>query len=494
MIVAEKESQPTTTSTMRAVPRADVQEPPWLQPLIDVLLALASFVLGYLIRYELQILRPVFELNRAPFEPYLPYALFFAVWLHFSYRSGGLYRPARGRSFFDELAVIVNGVTGATVILLAISFVLQPTVFSRLMFLYVAAASIVLLAIARIVRRTILARLRAQGIGVLRVLVVGSGDVGRAVLRTLIARKEHGYMPIGYLDEDAQSASVDLGRVKGLGGLGNLEAVLAEHQVNYVVVTLPWSNHDRIIDLIERCRRANVDVSVVPDLFQLNLRQLRIENLDGVPLLRVEGPVSLQAGQRLLKRLLDLGIIIVTAPVILLVCTMVAIAIRLEGAGPIFYSQLRVGENGRRFKMIKFRSMVPDADRLRGDLIKEHGLDPRHAKIKDDPRMTRVGRFIRRMSLDELPNAINVLLGQMSVVGPRPPTPDEVLLYASWHTQRLQVKPGITGLWQVSGRSEVPFDEMCLLDIYYIENWSLRLDMQIVLMTIPRVLLRKGAY
>jgi lipopolysaccharide/colanic/teichoic acid biosynthesis glycosyltransferase len=121
-------------------------------------------------------------------------------------------------------------------------------------------------------------------------------------------------------------------------------------------------------------------------------------------------------------------------------------------------------------------------------------LDPRHPKIKDDPRITRVGRFIRRTSIDELPNLINVLTGQMSLVGPRPPTPDEVALYAPWHRQRLQVKPGMTGLWQVNGRSEVPFDEMCLLDIYYIENWSMGLDAQILMMTIPRVLMRSGAY
>ncbi|MBL8134514.1 MAG: hypothetical protein JNL42_21825, partial [Anaerolineae bacterium] len=194
MIFAEKENQSPSSTT------SEVFEPLWLLPLIDVLLALVSFVIGYLIRYELQILRPVFELNRAPFEPYLPYAAFFALWLSFNYRNGGLYKPARGRAFFDELAIIINGVTGATVVLLAVSFVFQPTVFSRLMFLYVAAVSIALLATARIVRRIVLARLRERGIGVLRVLVIGGGDVGRAVLRTLIARKEHGYVPIGYLD------------------------------------------------------------------------------------------------------------------------------------------------------------------------------------------------------------------------------------------------------------------------------------------------------
>jgi lipopolysaccharide/colanic/teichoic acid biosynthesis glycosyltransferase len=144
--------------------------------------------------------------------------------------------------------------------------------------------------------------------------------------------------------------------------------------------------------------------------------------------------------------------------------------------------------------MIKFRSMVINADALREQLMKDAGEDPRHPKIKNDPRITRVGSFLRKTSLDELPNLINVLRGQMSLVGPRPPTPDEVELYEPWHMQRLHVLPGMTGLWQVNGRNEVPFEEMCLLDIYYIENWSIQLDAQILMMTIPRVLSRHGAY
>ncbi len=474
--------------------KQEIFEPLWLMPLADALLALLAFVVGYLIRYELQILRPVFEFNRAPFEPYIPYALFFATWLHLNYRGAGLYKPARGRSWLDEVYRIVNGVTGATVVLLAISFVLQPTVFSRLMFIYVGAITILFLSAARIFRRMIYARLRARGIGVLRVLVLGGGDVGRAVLRTLIARKDQGYVPIGYLDEDPLHASVDLGRVRGLGGLDNLEYVVSEYHVNYVVITLSWQHHDRILKLIERCQAAGIEVSVVPDVFQLNLRQLQVENLDGVPLLRVNSYTTLPSSSRILKRLIDIALIMLTSPVLLLICGLVALAIRLEGEGPIFYGQVRVGENGRRFKMFKFRSMVPDADSLREELIKSHNLDPRHPKIKDDPRMTQVGRMIRRASIDELPNLINVLGGQMSLVGPRPPTPDEVMLYETWHMQRLHVKPGLTGLWQVSGRSEVPFDEMCLLDIYYIENWSLLLDLQILMMTIPRVMFRRGAY
>ncbi|MBE2269569.1 MAG: sugar transferase [Anaerolinea sp.] len=475
-------------------PKTSWIESPWLMPLVDILLALTAFALAYLVRYHLQILRPVLEFNQAPFEPYIPYAIVYVAWLHLNYRGSGLYKQIRGRSWLDEVYTIINGATNATVVIFAISFVLQPLVFSRLLIIYVAAITILLLSIARTVRRTIQQSLRARGIGVQRVLVVGAGEIGRSVLRTMIARRDHGYLPIGYLGETPDEAKVDLGRVKGLGGLDNLATTLREHHVDHVVITLAWTHHDQILKLIRVCQKQGVGVSVVPEVFQLNLKQVQVENLDGIPLLRVNGHVPLKGSNRLIKRMMDIGLIVLASPLLLILFGVVALAIRLEGKGAIFYKQKRVGENGREFDMIKFRSMIPDADKFRAELIKTHELDPRHPKIKHDPRVTKVGRVIRTLSLDELPNLLNVLTGQMSLVGPRPPTPDEVTLYEAWHLQRLQVKPGMTGLWQVSGRSEVPFDEMCLMDIYYIENWSVQLDAQILMLTIPRVLLRHGAY
>lgn len=486
-------------ATQESVPaqpreRREWKEPSWLMPAIDVLLALLAFVLAYVVRYDLQIIRPVDEAFRAPFAPYIPYAIIYVIWLQLIYRGSGLYKIVRGRSWLDEVYTIINGVTNATVVMLAISFFFQPLVFSRLMMIYVAAITIILLAGARVIRRIILANLRERGIGVQRVLVIGAGEIGGSVLRTMFARKDQGYVPVGYLDQDPEQASVDLGRVKGLGGIDNLAAVLHENDVDHVVITLPWKFHDQIVRLIQICKDASVEVSVVPDVFQLNLRQVQVENLDGIPLLRVNGHIPFRAGSRLLKRALDIVLIIIASPFLLIIGGLVALAIRLEGAGPILYRAPRVGENGEQFHMIKFRSMVLNADELRAELIKSHDIDPRHPKIKNDPRITRVGRFIRTTSLDELPNLFNVVMGHMSIVGPRPPTPEEVELYEPWHLQRLQIKPGMTGLWQVSGRSEIPFDEMCLLDIYYIENWSIQLDAQILMMTIPRVLLRQGAY
>ena len=479
----------------RSASRRKSPEPRWLMPLIDLALAFLAYALAYFVRYEVQLLRPVNEFSRAPFEPYIPYAIVYIVWLFVNFRGSGLYRVIRGRSWIEEVGIILNAVTNATVLVMAISFIFQPLVFSRLLVIYVAVITIFLLSGARIIRRIVLSRMRERGIGVERVLVVGSGEVGQAILRTMLARAELGYRPVAYLDDsDEGHASMDLGRVKGLKDVDALAMHLREHKVDMVVITLPWSDHDRIIHLIRTCQRARVQVSVVPDVFQLNLRQVLVENLDGIPLLLVNGQVPLRGGSRLFKRVVDLGLVALASPLLLLVFGAVALAIKLEGPGPVFYTARRVGENGHEFNMVKFRSMILDAEKLREELIRAHDLDPRHPKIKDDPRITRVGRFIRRTSIDELPNLINVLRGEMSLVGPRPPTPEEVSLYDSWHLQRLQVKPGMTGLWQVSGRSEVPFDEMCLLDIYYIENWTMTLDAQILMMTIPRVLLRHGAY
>jgi lipopolysaccharide/colanic/teichoic acid biosynthesis glycosyltransferase len=175
------------------------------------------------------------------------------------------------------------------------------------------------------------------------------------------------------------------------------------------------------------------------------------------------------------------------------IAAIVAIAIRLDSPGPILFAQDRVGANGKIFKVYKFRSMIHNAEEMWADLIRQTGDDPRHPKLADDPRVTRVGRWIRRFSIDELPQIWNIVRGEMSWVGPRPAVPQEVELYEPWHRQRLRVTPGLTGLWQVSGRSQVPFEEMCLLDIYYIDNWSLGLDLQIILRTIPLVMLAHGA-
>lgn len=469
-------------------------EPRWLMPVVDMMLIFAAWLLAYWVRYDLQLILPVTESNNAEFHPYLWFTAIFCVTLLVNYWGDGLYRPIRGRAWWDEVYLIINGVTNGTVLIMALSFILQPEVFSRLMLVYVAIITVVLLSLTRVVQRMIRARLRSRGIGIERVLIIGAGDIGQSVLRIMLARKELGYYPVGYLDDDPQRGGTDLGRLRGFGSMNNLADVIHDQNVQTVFITLAWSDYDRLLAVVEQCNALGVDVRIVPDMFQLNIKQIQIETLDGLPLLSAGHHTSLQRRERFVKRAIDVILVVLASPVILLITGITALAIRLEGEGPIFYKQRRIGENGKPFDIIKFRSMIPNADKMREELIQKHELDPRHPKIEDDPRITRVGNFIRRTSIDELPNLWNVLLGHMSLVGPRPPTPDEVELYEKWHMARLNVLPGVTGLWQINGRSQVPFDEMCLLDIYYIENWSLKLDLQILMMTIPRVLLRHGAY
>lgn len=469
-------------------------EPRWLFPAVDAFLAFLLFGVAYILRYELQIIRPVLDPLQRDFGPYIPFAGVYALLIWMNYQRNGLYRNMVGRAWMEEVYLIGSSVAVSIVIVLAMFFIFQPLATSRLMLIYVAALTVIFGSLSRLIRRGVLAYLRNKGIGIQRVVIIGMGEVGQAILGVMIARPELGYKPIGFLDDTPEKGNVDLGRLKGLGNTNRLEKVIRKEKVDTAIITFKWKHYDRIQELAEVCRKVGIDLRIVPDIMQLNMRQVQVENLGGIPLLGFASNDPFRGAERLLKRALDMTLIVLAAPLWASICGIIALAIRMEGEGPIIYRQRRVGENGQKFEMIKFRSMVPDAEKTHAQLVAESGEDPRHPKIIDDPRITKVGRFLRRTSLDELPNLFNVMLGQMSLVGPRPPTPDEVKLYEPWQARRLQIIPGMTGLWQVMGRSDVPFDEMCLMDIYYIENWSINMDISILMMTIPKVLLRSGAY
>ena len=468
-------------------------QPRWILPVIDLALVCIAFLLSYYLRYEVQFLDPVDEANAAPFTPYIPYALIFAALLLIFNQSGGLYRERRGRTWWDEVFIIGNSATNTGVVVMAISFLVQPLVFSRLLILQAALLVVVIIGGWRLALRALRAELRRRGIGVERVLVVGAGTVGRSVLQTIVARPDLGLKVVGFVDDDPERGTSDMGRVPALGGVDNLPQIIDQQLVDTVIITLPWQVQRKILSIIRECERKQVRVRTVPDLFELSLSQVQVEMLGGIPLLGINGEARFKASSFVAKRILDVTLTLLALPFVLIIVLITAIAIKLDSPGPVFFAQERIGYNGRRFTVYKFRSMIVDAEKLHADLIRQTGEDPRHPKVANDPRVTRVGRWIRRFSLDELPQIYNILRGEMSWVGPRPAVPQEVELYEPWHLQRLRTLPGLTGLWQVSGRNEVPFEEMCLLDIYYIENWSLGLDLQIILRTVPHVLLAHGA-
>ncbi len=468
--------------------------PRWLVPTVDTVLVMVAFVVSYILRYELQFLQPVDEAYDAPFRPYIPYALISGVLMLLFNHNAGLYREVRGRTWWDEVFSIGNSATTTAVVVMAISFLLRPLVFSRLLIVQATLLAILLQAMWRAILRAIRSALRRRGIGIERVLVVGAGSVGLSVLQTMVARPDLGYKVVGFVDDDPERGSTDIGRVTALGMVDNLPRLIDRYKVDLVIITLPWHVQRKILGIVRECERQHVKVRTVPDIFELSINQVQVEMLGGIPLLGLSNEARMSRSNMLAKRTLDLVISLLALPVVALVTLFVAIAIRLDSPGPIFFTHERVGLNGKHFKVYKFRSMVENAEALHERLMRDTGEDLRHPKLINDPRITRVGRWIRRYSIDELPQVWNIIRGEMSWVGPRPATPNEVELYEEWHKQRFRTLPGLTGLWQVSGRSEVPFEEMCLLDIYYIDNWSLGMDLQIMLRTVPLVLLARGAH
>ena len=461
--------------------------------ILDVGLINLSFVLSYIVRYRLALPYPVDPRYDSPFFPYIPYAALLTVLCLAAYRANGLYQPRPIRRWLDEVFRIFNGTTTSIVLVMAITFFVQPLVYSRGMLVLADFLIVGFLSLVRLGERIVASILRRRGIGVERVLIVGAGEVGRAVMRTILADPALGYHVIGYLDDDPSKGHSVLGRFKGLGPSDNLAAVLTGERVDEVIVSLPWMYHRKIMQLVEECERHKVRVWIVPDVFQQRLQRVDLDTLHGIPLIGVE-PRQLSNSAQIAKRAFELVGVIVVTPVLALLFGLIAAMIKFDSPGPVLFRQRRVGKDGQEFDIFKFRSMIHNADELKSDLADLNEADGPLFKIKADPRMTRIGRWLRRFSIDELPQVINVLRGEMSMVGPRPGTPEEVAQYEPWQRARLLVKPGLTGLWQVNGRSDLPFDEGCLLDIYYIENWTLEMDFQIIIQTIPRILVGAGAY
>ena len=371
-------------------------EPRWLFPLVDAALAFLVFGLAYILRYDLQIIRPLLDPAQRDFGPYIPFALIYAALILINFQRNNLYRNIAGRAWLEEVYLIASSVAVSIVIVLAMFYILQPLVTSRLMLIYVAALTVISGALSRLLRRWALAYLRHRGIGVRRVLIVGMADVGRSLLGIMLSRPELGYKPIGFLDDDAQKRAASMGRVAALGTTADLDHVVKSHLVDTVIITFRWKHYDRIQQLTEACRVIGADLRIVPEIMQLNIRQVQVENLDGLPLLGIGAHRQFSRSNQLIKRALDLCLVIIGFPIWAPISLLVALALKLEGEGPVLFQQIRVGKNGSQFRMVKFRSMVEGAEDLQEAMLRETGEDPRHAKFADDPRITRVGGFLRR--------------------------------------------------------------------------------------------------
>ncbi len=332
-------------------------------------------------------------------------------------------------------------------------------------------------------------RSRMKGRYLFPTLIVGT-NVEAMHLETAMEHPRFGYSAIGLVATDqsvpARGASV-------LGAIGDLRDLIRQTGAECVFVASSALSSAEIAHVAKAVRREGVEVRVTASLPEMLASRLTVQPIGGMMALSLK-PVRLSGTQAAVKRAFDLSAsslgLLVLSPGLLLI----AAAVKLTSPGSVFYRQGRVGQRGAPFTILKFRTMRDGADANVAELRRTHGIDSLMFKLQDDPRVTRLGRLLRRFSLDELPQLINVLRGEMSLVGPRPPLPEEVAEYDDWQFDRLEVPPGVTGLWQVSGRSELSFDECVRLDLFYIENWSLSYDLYIVAKTLPALASRRGAY
>jgi exopolysaccharide biosynthesis polyprenyl glycosylphosphotransferase len=456
--------------------------------LLDGIITLVALIIAVALRpYFPQVpyLVPVTELS-FPFWIYVTVPL---VWV-MVFVVASVYDPKRTYRLVDELQTVTLASFLAALICAGI-FYLFFREFSRWLFAFFFALNLVLLLGWRVIARIVWRMIRFPSSEDKRVLIVGAGELGQRVGQMVREYNWTGLTLIGYLDDAPDSQNRK--NVTWLGKVYDIRRVVQEHNISDVVVALPQSAFGMVNDLVRIMHDLPLLVRVVPDYYSLSLYQATVEDFAGIPMINLRDP-ALNDVQRLIKRVFDIFVGSVAAMIILPLLGIVALAIKIDNPGPALFRQKRVGENGRLFDMYKFRSMVVGAENMQDDVTELNERGEIIYKKVDDPRITRVGRIIRRTSLDELPQLFNVLKGDMSLVGPRPELPFMIDYYEPWQHTRFAVPQGMTGWWQINGRADKPLHLHTDDDIYYIKNYSLWMDIYILLKT-PWVVLRgKGAY
>ncbi len=426
------------------------------------------------------------------FEGYLKFYLVIVVVTVFLLQKYGLYYLGIRAGAPDEFFKVSKSVIYSALVVAFLSYLFKIQLFSRFVFAAFVVITIIALWLWRMLKLRITLSLFKRGYLQKKLLIVGAGEVGKMVAEEIHARPGLGYRVVGFVDDNPDKIGRIAGDVEVVSSSGDIQEAVTRTGAEEILITIP-SERELINTIISKVRRYNLQIRIVPEMFNLMTTSVEVGRLGPVPYMRIV-KTPMRGVPLLLKRLFDVSVsllgLIFISPVFLAILT----AIKLDSPGPVIFKQKRVGKNGELFDFYKFRSMVVNAEELRAELAAANEADGPVFKIKHDPRVTRVGRFIRKYSIDELPQLLNVIKGDMSLVGPRPPLPNEVEEYGNIEWRRLEVVPGITGLWQVSGRSEVSFNKWMELDIYYIEHWSFWLDLTILLQTIPVVLLGKGGY
>lgn len=409
------------------------------------------------------------------------------------YPLNGFYESLRLKSVFDIVLMVFKSAITEFFVLGTLVFLVQAKTTSRYFFGLFLLINYTLILAEKLGVRFLLSAVRRRGFNFRQLLIVGTGGNATQLIRSLKRHSHWGYVPVGVLAPVGEVGKEILG-VPLLGKISELEALVQTRPVDEVVFAMDRFDSEELFGPMQLCDRLGISTRVSLAFFDLPNRKITFSQLEKIPLLTFYTTLRTPF-QEVLKRLIDIGVSLIGLVITLILTPWIRWKIGRESPGPILFKQVRVGENGRLFKCYKFRTMALDAEERKKDLQSKNQMEGPLFKIDEDPRVFPFGNFMRRTSIDELPQFFNILRGDMSVVGTRPPTPDEVKLYETHFRKRLSVRPGLTGLWQVSGRNEIRnFEDVLKLDVEYIERWSIGLDIRIILKTVWVTLFRKGAY
>ena len=492
---------------------------------VDFILAAMAFMLSYYLRQGAPVLiwtpggSPPLDVT-LEFEPYLTLLIFAPFIKIYALRRYGLYKLRGEFSFSSDFVKIFKAATLAFLVLVLVAFLFRQGFsyrsgrlefpdfsYSRLIFVYDWLMSLTLFVATRWIVRVIQIIYRFNERNMIPTIVVGCGEMAEVCISEISEKPRLGYKLVGVVagHPSEDTSAMQQYKVRLLGRFDDLPELVKRYGIEEVLITDTRINPKKMFEVLMECGRNHyIKYRVVPNLFDCMPGKTEIATIGTLPMIKLyEEP--LRGPQRVLKRGMDILVSLLLLLVTWPLWIALSIMIKLESRGPVFLKQERVGMDGKMFLMIKFRSMKDGTDdqahremmkrMINGDDANQGTSDePIYGKLKDDPRLTGIGSWMRRYSIDELPQVLNVLMGQMSIVGPRPPILYEVRQYKDWHRARFHVKPGITGLWQVSGRNRLHFEEMVRLDIFYIENWSPWLDLKIMLKTFPVMIKGDNTY
>jgi exopolysaccharide biosynthesis polyprenyl glycosylphosphotransferase len=470
--------------------------------IIDSVTILVAFVVAYFFSFYI---RNIYELGEMAYAiaPTFQGFLFFTQknailiasyvpsWLALlSFQ--GAYKDVRTKSFSKDFIIILKSGFLATIILGSIIFIFKMTLTSRLFIGTYSFLTIGFLTVERFVMNKFFDYIHKKGYNQINLLIVGTSKRAREFIKVVKSHSNWGLRIVGLIDDEHGMFGKQIDGFRVLGRIQDIPFILHRKVIDRVIFVVPrlWLN--RIDEAILACEREGISTSISMDLYNLRIAKVRQTDFSGFPLLEFETfPAS--EWQLFIKRSMDILFSLVLLTLLSPIIVLSAIGVKLTSKGPILFKQVRSGLNGRKFMLYKFRTMIVGAEMKKLELEKMNEMDGPVFKMKKDPRITKVGRILRKLSIDEIPQLINVLKGDMSIVGPRPPLPVEVELYKLWQRRRLSLKPGLTCIWQVSGRNRIQFEKWMEMDLEYIDRWSLWLDFKILFRTVFVVLSGYGA-